>query len=474
MVLGRGDGDGAGQGGEDGVRQARHWLEWLEHWLRDQGLGRGNAELAAQLLAVLAIGLACVAVNYLAKKFILAWLKLVASRTDNAWDDMFVNRRVFDRLSHLAPALVIYGLLPLAFSETSPIQDAIKRVAVAYMVIAGTLALEAFLSAMVDIYDTLPIARARPINTYVQVLKIFTFFVAVILVLAVLLDRSPWGFLTGLGAMTAVLLLVFKDTILGFVASVQLMSHDMVRRGDWIEVPKYGADGDVIDISVTTVKVQNWDKTISMIPTYALIADSFKNWRGMSESGGRRIKRAIHIDMNSVGFCTPQMLERFGRIALLRDYVQQRRVEIEAYNREHQLDTAEVVNGRRMTNLGTFRAYVAAYLRSHPKLRHDMTFLVRQLAPGPTGIPIEMYVFSAEQAWANYEAIQADIFDHLLAVIPEFGLNVFQSPAGVDVRQALSTVLPAGQPRRALSTTGSSAPPALPAARPPEAARDRD
>jgi miniconductance mechanosensitive channel len=475
VVLGSGDFDAARQGGEDGVRQARHWLEWLEEWLRDQGISQSNAQLTAQLFAVLAIGLACVAANYLAKKFIVAWVKLIASRTHNDWDDVLVKRRVFDRLSHLAPALVIYALLPFAFPETGVMQDAIKRLAVAYMVVAGTRALDALLSALIDIYDTLPIARARPINTYVQVVKILTFFVASILVLAVLLDRSPWGFLTGLGAMTAVLLLVFKDTILGFVASIQLMSHDMVRRGDWIEVPKYGADGDVIDISVTTVKVQNWDKTISMIPTYALIADSFKNWRGMSESGGRRIKRAIHIDMNSVTFCTPQMIERFERIALLRDHVQRRHAEIEAYNREHDLDTTEIVNGRRMTNLGTFRAYVEAYLRSHPKIRQDMTFLVRQLAPDATGIPIEIYVFSGDQVWANYEAIQGDIFDHLLAVIPEFGLNVFQSPAGADVRLALASVLPAGQQRRGLTSgSGTSAPAALPPKRTTETARDRD
>jgi miniconductance mechanosensitive channel len=425
------------------VGEAEHWLDWLEHHFRAQGMSGPSATLAAQVVAVFAIGVACVTVNYLAKRFIVAWVHLFAGRTQTAWDDKLVERHVFDRLSHLAPALVIYALLPLAFPETSAIQGAIRRLAVAYMVIAGTLVLDALLSALIDIYDTLPIARARPINTYVQVAKILAYFVAAILVLAVLLDRSPWGFLTGLGAMTAVLLLVFKDTILGFVASVQLMSHDMVRRGDWIEVPKYGADGDVIDISVTTVKVQNWDKTISMVPTYALISESFKNWRGMSESGGRRIKRAIYLDMNSVQFCTPQMLERLDRIALLRDYLRSRRAEIEAYNREHNVDESEIVNGRHMTNLGTFRAYVTAYLRAHPKIRKDMTFLVRQLAPGPTGLPLEIYVFSADQAWANYESIQADIFDHLLAVIPQFGLNVFQSPAGADVRQALATVLPA-------------------------------
>jgi miniconductance mechanosensitive channel len=443
----------------------------VERWLQGHGVEPGLAGVAAQALAVTAIAIACVAVHYLVWKFILGWVKLIASRTASDWDDKLVQRRVFNRLSHLAPAVVLYTLLPLAFPETSAVQGAIRRLALAYMLIAGTLAVDALLSALVDIYETLEVARTRPINTYVQVVKILGWLVAIIFVLAVLLDRSPWGFLTGLGAMTAVLLLVFKDTILGFVASVQLMSHDMVRRGDWIEVPKYGADGDVIDISVTTVKVQNWDKTISMVPTYALIAESFKNWRGMSESGGRRIKRAIHIDMNSVAFCTPQQLERLSRIALLADYVTQRRAEIDAYNRQHGFDPGEVVNGRRMTNLGTFRAYVAAYLRSHPKIRQDMTFLVRQLAPGPTGLPLEIYVFSADQVWANYEAIQADVFDHLLAVIAEFDLRVFQSPSGADVRQALSGVLPAPAPR-ALSASAQG-PAALAAPRAQESARER-
>jgi miniconductance mechanosensitive channel len=231
-------------------------------------------------------------------------------------------------------------------------------------------------------------------------------------------------------------MLVFKDTILGFVASVQLLRNDMVRRGDWIEVPKFGADGDVIDITVATVKVQNWDKTISMVPTYALISESFKNWRGMSESGGRRIKRAIHIDMNSIELCTPKMLDRFERMELITDYVRERRKEIDEHNRKHGVDSNEHVNGRHMTNVGTFRAYVVAYLKQNPKVRQDMTFIVRQLPPEATGLPIEIYVFSSDQVWANYEAIQADIFDHLLAVLPEFGLRVYQYPGGADLRGA--------------------------------------
>jgi miniconductance mechanosensitive channel len=240
--------------------------------------------------------------------------------------------------------------------------------------------------------------------------------------------------------MTAVIILVFKDTILGFLASIQLTSNDMVRIGDWVEMPKYGADGDVIDVSLHTVKIRNWDKTITTIPTYALISDSFKNWRGMQESGGRRIKRSMNLDMSSVKFCTPEMLDRYEKYGLIADYVKSRREEIEQWNQEHNVDGSELINGRNMTNIGTFRAYCIAYLKSHPKIRQDMTFLVRHLAPQENGLPIEIYVFSGDQVWANYESIMADIFDHLLAVVPWFELRVFQRPTGYDFRGIAETM----------------------------------
>jgi miniconductance mechanosensitive channel len=227
-------------------------------------------------------------------------------------------------------------------------------------------------------------------------------------------------------------MLIFKDTILGFVASIQLSGHDMVRIGDWIEMPKYGADGDVIDVSIHTVKVRNWDKTITTIPTYSLVSDAFKNWRGMSESGGRRIKRALHIDLNSIKFCTDEMLERFKKFSLLRDYISSRQEEISRYNQEHKTDTSQLINGRRQTNIGVFRAYIIAYLKNHPKIHKNMTFLVRHLEPTEHGLPVQIYVFSNDQVWANYESIQADIFDHLLAAVPEFELRVFQNPTGHD------------------------------------------
>jgi len=241
----------------------------------------------------------------------------------------------------------------------------------------------------------------------------------------------------GLGAFSAVLLLVFKDAILGLVAGVQLTANDMLRPGDWISMPKYDADGTVTDITLTTIKVQNWDKTISTVPAYSLFTDSFKNWRGMEESGGRRIKRSINIDMTSVKFCTEPMLEKYKQFQHIIDYVKNTEVEIQKYNSDKRVNTKVVVNGRRQTNIGVFRAYLYAYLQSHPDVRNDMTFLIRQLQPGEYGLPIEIYVFSKVQAWAQYEAIQADIFDHILAVIPEFDLRVFQNPSGGDFKSLI-------------------------------------
>jgi miniconductance mechanosensitive channel len=312
--------------------------------------------------------------------------------------------------------------------------DFLQRFAMVYMMIAGLYAFNGFLNAINEIYRSFEVSRQRPIKGYVQIVKILISIFIIIIALATILGRSPWLLLSGLGALTAVLILVFKDSILGFIASIQLTSNDMVRIGDWIEMPKYGADGDVIDVTLHTVKVQNWDKTISTIPTYTLISDSFINWRGMSDSGGRRIKRAIYIDMTSVKFCTPEMLDRFEKYQLLGDYIKSKKQEIVEYNRAHQIDTSELINGRNLTNIGTLRAYISAYLRHHPKIHQDMTFLIRHLQPGEFGLPLEIYVFSNDQEWVNYEAIQADIFDHILAVLPMFELRVFQRPTGFDMQ----------------------------------------
>ncbi|HEQ98459.1 MAG TPA: mechanosensitive ion channel [candidate division Zixibacteria bacterium] len=406
-------------------------VENLQNWLIDLGLSESVALYLKWI--VLSIGVIILAYlsSFVTRRILLVALSHFIKKTQTKWDDVLLRRRFFKRLSQFAPAIVIYLCAPLF----PPVEDIIRRLAYVYMVLVGLRTLGAFLNAVNDIYITYEISKQKPIKGYLQVAQIIAAAFAILIIIAALFDRSVWPLLTGLGAMTAVIILVFKDSILGLVASVQLTNNDMVRIGDWIEMPKYGADGDVVDVTLTTVKVQNWDKTITTIPAYALIADSFKNWRGMQESGGRRIKRAVHIDMSSIKFVNPAMLEKFKKYQLIRDYMESKEKEIAEYNRKHNIDTSELINGRNLTNVGTFRAYVIAYLRSHPMIHNDMTFLVRHLPPGPTGLPIEIYVFSKDQVWANYEAIQADIFDHILAVVPLFELRVFQNPSGNDLRE---------------------------------------
>jgi miniconductance mechanosensitive channel len=307
-----------------------------------------------------------------------------------------------------------------------------RRIAEIYMLFVAIFTIDAFLSSVVDVYHSYDTSRKVPVRIIVQVGKILLYAVIGIVILSSVIGKSPAFFIGGLGAMVAVLMLIFKDPILGLVAGIQLSANKMVRVGDWIEMPKYGADGDVVDISLTTVKVQNWDKTITTIPTFALVSEGVKNWRGMSESGGRRIKRSIYIDMTSVKFCNKEMTEKFSKIKYLSDYIQGKEKELSEFNSQKNIDDSVLVNGRRMTNIGTFRAYLVSYLKDHPKINKNLTFLIRQLDPGPNGLPIEIYVFSSDQVWANYEAIQADIFDHILAVIPEFELKVFQNPTGAD------------------------------------------
>jgi miniconductance mechanosensitive channel len=306
------------------------------------------------------------------------------------------------------------------------------------MIIISLLVINSILLSFNEIYKSLPVAKNRPIKGYVQVVQILLYSIAIILIISILRGKPATGLLASLGAMAAVLILVFKDTILGFVASIQLSANKMVQIGDWISMPKHNADGTVTEITLNTVKVQNWDRTISTIPTYALVSDSFGNWRGMEESGGRRIKRHISIDMKSVKFCTPEMLTRFKKINSLKEYIEKTENEIEKFNEENNIDNEIVVNGRRMTNLGTFRKYLEAYLRNHPMIHNDMTFLVRQLQPTEKGIPLEIYVFGKDQRWGYYESIQADIFDHILAVIPEFDLRIFQNPSGEDFKSLIN------------------------------------
>ena len=407
------------------------WIEWYKQIL----IGTGMSDtmmvvLENSTIIIITIGVAILA-DFLVKRIIITSIKKLAQRSKNDWDDVFVRRKVFNRLAHLAPAWIIYASLQYIF-EAPDLVTFLGNITQAYMVLVVLLVIDALLNALHEIYMKLPISEGRNIKSFVQVVKIIFYFVAVIFIISIFSESTPRGLFTGLGAMAAVLLLVFKDTILGFVASIQLSANQMVNVGDWISMPKYNADGDVIDIGLNTVKVQNWDKTIATIPTYALVSESFNNWKGMEESGGRRIKRSINIDMNSVGFLDEAQIEKFRNFHVLRDYINQKEKEIAEFNKSLQLEEDVVTNGRKMTNLGTFRKYLEEYLQDHPKINNDMTFLVRHLQPTDKGLPLEIYVFSKDQAWAKYEAIQADIFDHILAILPEFGLRVFQDPTGSD------------------------------------------
>ena len=370
-------------------------------------------------------------VDLIAKRVVLRTARGLAARTKTTWDDELVRHNVFGRLVHLIPALLVFSGISFVPELPDSVARLVRNVAMGYMVLMLTMAVVSALSAANAIYARSEVARERPLKGFVQLLQIVVWIFGLLMIISAVLDRSPILLLSGLGAMTAILLLIFKDTILSLVASVQLTAQDMVRVGDWIEMPQFGADGDVVDVQLHTVKVQNWDKTITTIPTHRLISDSFKNWRGMSRSGGRRIKRALHIDLATVRFLSDDEAEHFRRFTLLEDYVAGKFAALADYNAR--VEVKADVNRRRLTNLGTFRAYALNYLRNHPSIHRNMTLLVRQLAPGPEGLPLELYCFTNTTAWSQYEDIQSDIFDHLIAIAPEFGLKLFQAPSGNDV-----------------------------------------
>ena len=404
------------------MEQLTDWLEGLPDWAQGS-LGA----LGFVLLAVVAYAIT--------RRVLLRLVTRLIRRTEARWDDALLERGVLRRAAALAPLAVLYLGLPFVPGMPEDVLSLAQRVIVAGVLLAAVMALSALLNAANDIYRTHPISKDRPIKGYIQLVQIFLFVMTGVLVVATVLGKPVGTFFAAFGALTAVVLLIFRDTILSLVASIQIASYDLVRIGDWIEVPQYGADGDVIDVALHTVKVQNWDKTITTVPTYRLIEGSFKNWRGMSESGGRRIKRAISLDATSVRFLDDEDLGRFEKFVLLRDYIRRKRQELETYNREKLAGAPDLqANARRLTNLGTLREYVRTYLAQHPGIHQEgMTFLVRQLAPGPDGVPLEIYVFTRTTAWGEYEGIQADIFDHILAIVPEFGLRVFQNPTGHDL-----------------------------------------
>jgi miniconductance mechanosensitive channel len=412
-----------------------YWMARIGDAVNATGVNEAVANTTTAAIGIVVLVFLAWLANFVAKEFLLRAIQSMVARTPWVWDDALLKAGVFTRLSHIAPALVLQVCGPAVFGGGDEARVFISAVVNVYSIIIALLVFSALINAIQHIVEQSARGAAVPVKGFAQAIKLVLFFVGGILVLSILVGKSPIYFLSGLGALTAVLLLVFRDALLGLVAGVMISVNQMVRVGDWIEMPKAGADGDVIDVSLTTVKVSNWDKTITTIPSYDLISCSFKNWRGMFDSGGRRIKRSIHIDMSTIRFIDSELLARFQRIRRLRSYLESKLDEINRENQANETDMEILCNGRRLTNVGTFRAYCVQYLREHPQIHQGMTFLVRQLAPTEHGLPLEIYVFTTDTRWAVYEGIQADIFDHLLAVLPEFGLRVFQQPSGSDVQR---------------------------------------
>jgi len=411
-------------------------MERLTSWLDSFFIGDFGF-IVAYLLIFVGMSILCLAANHVAKKWLLSLVTALIRRSKNTYDDVFLEKGVFQRMANLAPAMVVSGISPFIFSSLDQAQllGYIDRGVTIYLTIVGGLIFSAVLSAFAEIYDRHSEGSVSNLKGFIQALRIILVFIIAILIVAQVTGHTPKYLLGGLGALTAVILLIFKDTLLGFVAGIQLAFNKMVQIGDWVTVPFAEADGDVVDITLTTVKIQNWDKTISHVPIYSLTTNSFTNWRGMSESGGRRIKRSLHLDMNTVRFCDDVLLKKMQGFRLLKEYLNEKITSLQDHHKKNELAPGDLINSRRLTNLGTFRAYVTAYLRQNENIHKEMTFLVRYLPVTPKGLPMEIYVFSKDQRWAFYEDIQADIIDHLLAIMPEFELSVFQDPSGQDFRR---------------------------------------
>ncbi len=384
---------------------------------------------------VLVLIAVCALAWWISRKVLIIVIHNFVTRTRVTWDDILFERRFFRSLAHIVPALIVdanAGVVLQDFSSWIGVVIALTQV---YIVVIVMMALNALLNAIGDILGELNSLKDKPIRSYVQLSKIIFFIVGFVIVIAILLGKSPLYIIGGFGAATAVLLLLFKDTILGLVASVQMSAIDMVRVGDWISMDKYGADGDVIEINLTSVKVQNWDMTVTIIPSYALISDSFKNWRGMQVSGGRRIKRYVNIKISSIKFVDDELIDRLRKVQLLEGFIDRRQKEIDVFNTENEVDKSILINGRHMTNVGVFREYATRYIAKHKQLNLEMVHMVRHLQPTENGLPIEIYCFSKDKKWENYESIMADIFDHLFASLPIFDLEIFESPSGADFRK---------------------------------------
>ncbi len=412
------------------IQNLRNLLDALMGLFEGYGIETGWAVLLVNVVgAGLLVFLSWLA-YLLTKRVVLRVIRFLATKSSFDWDNVLIQHKVFARLSNLVPALVVHVLAPVVFEGLQSLVGFVQGLAKVYLVVVLLFTLQALLNGLIAIYQQYDISKRIPIKGLMQAVMLVACFFGGIFIISIVMGREVGTLMAGLGAMVMGFLFVFKDAIMGLVAGIQLASNDTVRKGDWIEMKPHGIDGDVIDVSLTTVKVQNFDKTIVSIPASRLITESCRNWRGMKDSGGRRIKRSIRIDMRSIRFADEGLLTKFQRFDLLKDYLQSKLNEVDTHNQTANADLSELVNGRRLTNIGTFRAYIMAYLKNHPKIRQDRTFLIRQLEPGDNGLPIEIYIFTDTTVWAEYEAIQADVFDHLLAVIPEFGLAPFQNSTG--------------------------------------------
>jgi miniconductance mechanosensitive channel len=406
--------------------QGNHYLSdnlliFLEHF----GIQATTQSWIFQVIALCGILLTAWLSNWITKNVLNSRLSKIVTKSKNQFDDELHQHGFFKRLGHIVPAILIY-LLSKLLIENPSLLAFLQKSAVIYVLISAVMAISALLNTIEDTYNASNLAQKAPITGFIQVAKLFVVIIAGLLIISNLMDKSPLILLSGLGAVTAILLLLFRDTILGFVAGIQIAANRMVNNGDWIEMPKYGANGDVLQVGLTTVKVQNFDKTISTIPTYALISEPVKNWRGMNESGGRRIKRSLNIDIQSICFCDQNMLDEFTKIRYIKSHIQAKLEKLQRFHSEQHIDTKDLVNSRRLTNIGSLRAYMQAYLENHPDINQDMTLMVRQGQPTELGIPLEIYCFSKDKNWVNYEGIQSDIFDHFLAILPVFRLRAYQ------------------------------------------------
>ena len=406
-------------------------LKNIDQILIGWGVSPQAAMAVDEFIAFALILLLAFVADAICRKVLLKVIARIVKQTKATWDDILFDHSVMVHLSRMVAPVIIYLCIPIAFADSTAMAF-VQRLCLIYIIVTFLSFVNSFLKAAYTVYSEMESLRGRPLKGLLQTLQVLLWFIGGIVVVSVLIGQSPLTLLAGLGASAAILMLVFKDSIMGFVSGVQLSANDMLKVGDWITMPKYGANGYVIEVTLNTVKVRNFDNTITTIPPYLLVSDSFQNWRGMRESGGRRVKRSINIDMTSVRFCTPEMLEKYRKINLLKDYIDQTEEVVRVYNEENHIDNDVLVNGRRQTNLGVFRAYLTAYLKSLPVVNTELNCMVRHLQPTDHGLPVELYFFSNVKDWIPYEAVQADVFDHVLAIIPEFDLRVFQSPSGAD------------------------------------------